>query len=72
MGWSYLRCVASVFLGEDPWDRIREISKAMPNTPQQMLLRAQNLLGYRHYSDDVVRNFVDRCAENGVGVFAYF
>ena len=60
------------FLGEDPWDRIREISKAMPNTPQQMLLRGQNLLGYRHYSDDVVRNFVDRCAENGVGVLRIF
>jgi len=60
------------FLGEDPWDRIREISKAMPNTPQQMLLRAQNLLGYRHYGDDVVRNFVDRCAENGVGVLRIF
>ena len=60
------------FLGEDPWDRIREISKAMPNTPQQMLLRAQNLLGYRHYGDDVVRNFDDRCAENGVGVLRIF
>ncbi|MDC0182029.1 sodium-extruding oxaloacetate decarboxylase subunit alpha [Candidatus Thioglobus sp.] len=60
------------FLGEDPWDRIREISKAMPNTPQQMLLRAQNLLGYRHYGDDVVRNFVDRCAKNGVGVLRIF
>jgi oxaloacetate decarboxylase alpha subunit len=60
------------FLGEDPWDRIREISNAMPNTPQQMLLRAQNLLGYRHYGDDVVRNFVDRCAENGVGVLRIF
>ena len=60
------------FLGEDPWDRIREISQAMPNTPQQMLLRAQNLLGYRHYGDDVVRNFVDRCAENGVGVLRIF
>ena len=59
-------------MGEDPWDRIREISKAMPNTPQQMLLRAQNLLGYRHYGDDVVRNFVDRCAENGVGVLRIF
>ena len=56
------------FLGEDPWERIREIKKVMPNTPQQMLLRAQNLLGYRHYSDDVVRRFVDRCADNGVGV----
>ena len=60
------------FLGEDPWERIREIKKVMPNTPQQMLLRAQNLLGYRHYSDDVVRKFVDRCTENGVGVLRIF
>ena len=60
------------FLGEDPWERIREIKKVMPNTPQQMLLRAQNLLGYRHYSDDVVRRFVDRCADNGVGVLRIF
>ena len=60
------------FLGEDPWDRIREIKKVMPNTPQQMLLRGQNLLGYRHYGDDVVRKFVDRCAENGVGVLRIF
>ena len=60
------------YLGEDPWDRIREIKAVMPNTPQQMLLRGQNLLGYRHYSDDVVRKFVDRCAENGVGVFRIF
>jgi len=60
------------FLGEDPWDRIREIKKVMPNTPQQMLLRGQNLLGYRHYSDDVVRRFVDRCADNGVGVLRIF
>ena len=60
------------FLGEDPWERIREIKKVMPNTPQQMLLRGQNILGYRHYSDDVVRKFVDRCAENGVGVLRIF
>jgi oxaloacetate decarboxylase alpha subunit len=60
------------FLGEDPWERIREIKKVMPNTPQQMLLRGQNLLGYRHYSDDVVRRFVDRCADNGVGVLRIF
>ncbi len=60
------------YLGEDPWDRIREIKAVMPNTPQQMLLRGQNLLGYRHYSDDVVRKFVDRCADNGVGVFRIF
>jgi len=60
------------YLGEDPWDRIREIKAVMPNTPQQMLLRGQNLLGYRHYSDDVVRKFVDSCVENGVGVFRIF
>ncbi len=60
------------YLGEDPWDRIREIKAVMPKTPQQMLLRGQNLLGYRHYSDDVVRKFVDRCADNGVGVFRIF
>ncbi len=60
------------YLGEDPWDRIREIKKVMPNTPQQMLLRGQNLLGYRHYSDDVVRKFVDQCGANGVGVFRIF
>jgi len=60
------------YLGEDPWDRIRELKKAMPNTPQQMLLRGQNLLGYRHYADDVVERFVDRAAENGVDVFRIF
>ena len=46
------------YLGEDPWQRIRELKKAMPNTRQQMLLRGQNLLGYRHYADDVVEKFV--------------
>ena len=60
------------YLGEDPWERIRELKKAMPNTPQQMLLRGQNLLGYRHYADDVVERFVDRAAENGVDVFRIF
>lgn len=60
------------YLGEDPWDRIREIKKVMPKTPQQMLLRGQNLLGYRHYSDDVVRKFVDRSVENGISVFRIF
>jgi oxaloacetate decarboxylase alpha subunit len=60
------------FLGEDPWDRIRELKKAMPNTPQQMLLRGQNLLGYRHYADDVVEKFVERAATNGVDVFRVF
>ncbi|TCO77602.1 sodium-extruding oxaloacetate decarboxylase subunit alpha [Chromatocurvus halotolerans] len=60
------------YLGEDPWDRIRELKKAMPKTPQQMLFRGQNILGYRHYADDVVRRFVERAAENGVDVFRVF
>ncbi len=60
------------YLGEDPWDRIRELKKAMPKTPQQMLLRGQNLLGYRHYADDVVNAFVERAAKNGVDVFRVF
>jgi oxaloacetate decarboxylase alpha subunit len=60
------------FLGEDPWDRIREFKKVMPNTPHQMLLRGQNLLGYRHYADDVVEKFVERAAFNGIDVFRIF
>lgn len=60
------------YLGEDPWERIRELKKAMPNTQQQMLLRGQNLLGYRHYGDDVVDRFCERAAENGVDVFRIF
>jgi oxaloacetate decarboxylase alpha subunit len=60
------------YLGEDPWERIRALKKAMPNTPQQMLLRGQNLLGYRHYADDVVEKFVERAAFNGVDVFRVF
>ena len=60
------------YLGEDPWTRIRELKAAMPNTRQQMLLRGQNLLGYRHYADDVVDRFVERCAESGIDVFRIF
>ncbi len=60
------------YLGEDPWERIRELKAAMPNTPQQMLFRAQNILGYRHYADDVVEKFVERAAVNGVDVFRVF
>ena len=60
------------YLGEDPWERIRELKKAMPNTPQQMLFRGQNILGYRHYADDVVERFVERAAVNGVDVFRVF
>jgi len=60
------------FIGEDPWERIRLLKQAMPNTKQQMLLRGQNLLGYRHYADDVVNKFVERAATNGVDVFRIF
>jgi len=60
------------YLGEDPWERIRLLKAAMPNTPQQMLFRAQNILGYRHYADDVVEKFVERAATNGVDVFRVF
>ena len=60
------------YLGEDPWERIRELKASMPNTPQQMLLRGQNLLGYRHYADDVVDKFVERAKTNGVDVFRVF
>lgn len=60
------------YLKEDPWDRLRHLRKALPNTRLQMLLRGQNLLGYRHYSDDVVRAFVKRAAFNGIDVFRIF
>ncbi len=60
------------YLGEDPWERIRLLKQAMPNTPQQMLLRSQNILGYRHYADDVVDKFVERSATNGVDIFRVF
>ncbi|MGI9274079.1 MAG: sodium-extruding oxaloacetate decarboxylase subunit alpha [Endozoicomonas sp.] len=60
------------FLGEDPWERLRALKKAMPNTRQQMLLRGQNLLGYRHYADDVVDKFVERAVANGMDVFRVF
>ncbi|WJV66303.1 sodium-extruding oxaloacetate decarboxylase subunit alpha [Pectobacteriaceae bacterium CE70] len=60
------------FLGEDPWQRLREIKQAMPNTRQQMLLRGQNILGYRHYSDDVVERFIERSVANGMDVFRVF
>lgn len=60
------------FLGEDPWQRLRELKKVMPKTPLQMLLRGQNLLGYRHYADDVVERFVERAVKNGMDVFRVF
>ncbi len=60
------------FLKEDPWERLRQLRAALPNTRLQMLLRGQNLLGYRHYSDDVVRAFVAKSAANGIDVFRVF
>ena len=60
------------YLGEDPWVRLRELKAAMPNTPQQMLLRGQNLLGYRHYADDLVHRFVELAHGNGMDVFRIF
>ena len=60
------------FLGEDPWERLRRLKAAMPNTPMQMLFRGQNILGYRHYADDVVKAFVERAAVNGMDVFRIF
>ena len=60
------------FLGEDPWERLRRLKAAMPNTPMQMLFRGQNILGYRHYADDVVKAFVERAAVNGMDIFRIF
>ncbi|MBP7021543.1 MAG: pyruvate carboxylase subunit B [Planctomycetes bacterium] len=60
------------FLNEDPWERLRKLKAALPNTPLMMLLRGQNLLGYRHYADDVVEKFVEKAAENGVDIFRIF
>jgi pyruvate carboxylase subunit B len=69
-GATFDSCVR--FLKEDPWERLRKLRKALPNSRLQMLLRGQNLLGYRHYSDDVVRAFVAKSADNGVDVFRIF
>ncbi|HCF61022.1 MAG TPA: oxaloacetate decarboxylase [Myxococcales bacterium] len=60
------------FLNEDPWERLRQFKKLMPKTPLQMLLRGQNLLGYRHYGDQVVERFVEKAAANGMDVFRVF
>lgn len=69
-GATFDACVR--FLKEDPWERLRQLRAALPNTRLQMLLRGQNLLGYRHYSDDVVRAFVAKAAVNGIDVFRIF
>ena len=60
------------FLDEDPWDRLRTLKKHLKKTPLQMLLRGQNILGYRHYADDVVEKFVEKSAENGIDIFRIF
>jgi methylmalonyl-CoA carboxyltransferase 5S subunit len=69
-GATYDACIR--FLNEDPWERLRTFRKLLPNSRLQMLLRAQNLLGYRHYEDSVVDRFVDKSAENGMDVFRVF
>jgi len=69
-GATFDACVR--FLKEDPWERLKKLKQALPNTRLQMLLRGQNLLGYRHYSDDVVREFVKQSANNGIDVFRIF
>ena len=69
-GATFDACVR--FLKEDPWERLRRLREALPKTRLQMLLRGQNLLGYRHYSDDVVEHFVQRAANNGMDVFRIF
>ncbi|CEG86417.1 methylmalonyl-CoA carboxytransferase subunit 5S [Propionibacterium freudenreichii] len=69
-GATYDSCIR--FLNEDPWERLRTFRKLMPNSRLQMLLRGQNLLGYRHYNDEVVDRFVDKSAENGMDVFRVF
>ena len=60
------------FLNEDPWERLRKIRAAMPNTKLQMLLRGQNILGYKHYSDDIVRRFVRASVKNGIDIIRIF
>ena len=69
-GATFDACVR--FLKEDPWERLKKLRRALPNTRINMLLRGQNLLGYRHYADDVVRAFVQKSADNGVDVFRVF
>src|SRR6201987_1063076 len=69
-GATYDSCIR--FLNEDPWERLRTFRKLLPNSLLQMLLRGQNLLGYRHYEDTVVERFVDRSAANGMDVFRVF
>src|SRR3989304_5436072 len=76
--WSVEMCGGATFdssmryLKEDPWERVRLLKEHMPNTPFQMLLRGQNLVGYRHYSDDIVIKFVELAVQNGINIFRIF
>ena len=69
-GATYDACIR--FLDEDPWERLRLFKEAMPNTKQQMLVRGQNLVGYKHYSDEIVSKFINKSSENGIDVFRIF
>jgi len=69
-GATYDACIR--YLDEDPWERLRVFSKLMPNTPQQMLIRGQNLVGYQHYSNKIVSEFLNKSAENGIDIFRTF
>lgn len=69
-GATFDACVR--FLKEDPWERLRKLREALPNTKLQMLVRGQNLLGYRHYADDVVEAFIQKSADNGMDIFRVF
>ncbi|EHI69925.1 HMGL-like protein [Streptococcus ictaluri 707-05] len=69
-GTTFDACIR--FLNEDPWERLRTLKKNMPNTRLQMLLRGQNLLGYRHYADDIVERFISLSAQNSIDVFRVF
>ena len=60
------------YLDEDPWDRLRQMKDAMPKTKQQMLLRGQNLVGYKHYSDEIVSKFIEKAVSNGIDIFRIF
>ena len=69
-GATYDACIR--YLNEDPWERLRTFNSLLKNTPQQMLIRGQNLVGYKHYSDRVVSNFLEQSAENGIEIFRTF
>ena len=69
-GATYDACIR--YLNEDPWERLRTFEALMPNTPQQMLIRGQNLVGYKHYSKNVISSFLEKSSENGIEIFRTF